>query len=78
MLEYVFLSTELKKDGLVKSPKPKWVCKKLHIRGTEITYHLRYVEMICDLYPKSTSFGRVTKNMKSFYESIKNSNSAFA
>jgi len=36
-------------DELVKSPKPRWVCKTLHIRGTEISYYfgvLKYVEMI--------------------------------
>ena len=39
-----------------------------------IFYHfgaLEYVVMVGNLYPKGTSWGRTTKQMKSFYDAIK-------
>jgi hypothetical protein len=44
------------------------------MRGVKFFYHfgvLGCVVMIEKLYPKGTSYGRTTKQMKSFYAAIK-------
>jgi hypothetical protein len=46
---------------------------KLHMRGAQNIYYfgvLEYVVMIDILYPKGTSYGRTTTQMKSFYLAI--------
>jgi hypothetical protein len=44
---------------------------KLHMRGAQNFYYFgvpEYVVMIEILYPRGTSYGRITTQMKSFYD----------